>query len=145
MTQSRAEAAYQRAAVAFRNPTLDLLHGRYAPFVVAALSLMFTADRTTVAIADAHVEVSDIADEIRGRDEQLVPSGAGREICRYWVRVGWLVPEIQDDAEVYRLSAQAVGALEIAGRAGGGQAKVSRSRVRTLRLRDDGLAEVATP
>ena len=133
---SRAETAYQRAIGAFRNPTLDLLHGRYAPFVVAALSLVFTADRPVVAVADAHVEIGEVADELRAagyedRDRGL-PSGTGREICRYWVRVGWLVPQIVDDAEVYRLSAQAVGALEIAGRAGGGRSRVSRSRVRTL-------------
>ena len=45
MTSSRAEAAYQRSLAAFKNPTLDMLHGRYAPFVVAVLSLVFTPDR----------------------------------------------------------------------------------------------------
>lgn len=71
MVIMRAEAAYQRTAAAFRNPTLDLLHGRYAPFVVAALSLIFTPDRPTVAISDAHVEVGDVVDELRaaGYDE----------------------------------------------------------------------------
>lgn len=130
----RAQTAYHRATAAFRNPTLNLLHGRYAPFVVAALSLVFTADRTAVSVADAHIEVGDIVDELRGANhgelEPGLPAGGGREICRYWVRVGWLVPQIEDGTEVYRLSAQAVGALEIAGRAGGG--RVSRSRVRTL-------------
>lgn len=136
MTNSRAEAAYLRAAAAFRNPTLDLLHGRYAPFVVAALSIIFTADRPSVAVSDAHVEVSEMVDELRaaGYDEgeRALPAGTGRDICRYWVRVGWLVLQIDDGTEVYRLSAQAVGALEIAGRAGGRRARVSRSRVRTL-------------
>ncbi|SJM69137.1 DUF3375 domain-containing protein [Gulosibacter sp. 10] len=136
MTTSRAEAAYQRAAAAFKNPTLDLLHGRYAPFVVAALSLIFTPERPTVAISDAHVEVGDVAEELRAagydEDDRGLPAGTGREICRYWVRVGWLVPQIDDGVEVYRLSAQAVGALEIVGRSGAGRAKVSRSRVRTL-------------
>lgn len=122
--------------VAFKNPTLDLLHGRYAPFVVAALSLMFTAERPAVPVADAHVEAGTFVEELRAAgldlDERRIPGGTGREICRYWVRVGWLVPHIQDGVELYRLSAQAVGALEVAGRAGGGSAKVSRSRVRTL-------------
>ncbi|MCR2826452.1 DUF3375 domain-containing protein, partial [Microbacterium sp. zg.Y909] len=45
MSNTRAEAAYQRSVAAFRNPTLDLLHGRHAPFVVAVLSIVFTADR----------------------------------------------------------------------------------------------------
>ncbi|MBL3686561.1 DUF3375 domain-containing protein [Leucobacter zeae] len=133
---SRAEAAYRRSIAAFKNPTLDLLHGRYAPFVVATLSLVFTADRPAVAVADAHVEVGEIVEDLRasgfGDLDRGLPAGSGREICRYWVRVGWLVPQIVDDAEVYRLSAQAVGALEIAGRAGGGRSRVSRSRVRTL-------------
>lgn len=145
MRSLRAHAAYQRASAAFKNPTLDLLHGRYAPFVVAALTLVFTADRTAVAVADAHVEVSEIIDELRAGGyadlEPGLPSGTGREICRYWVRVGWLVPQIEDGAEVYRLSAQAVGALEIAGRAGGG--RVSRSRVRTLLESVDQLAQHA--
>ncbi|MGO2515911.1 MAG: hypothetical protein ACTH8X_07260, partial [Corynebacterium variabile] len=35
MTNPRAEAAYRHASAAFRNPTLYLLHGRYAPFVIA--------------------------------------------------------------------------------------------------------------
>ncbi|MBP1325419.1 hypothetical protein JOF28_000651 [Leucobacter exalbidus] len=142
MTNVRAQAAYQHATAAFRNPTLDLLHGRYAPFVVASLSLLFSADRTAVAVADAHVEVAEIIDELRtaGYDDldPGLPAGSGREICRYWVRVGWLVPQIEDTVEVYRLSAQAVGALEIAGRAGGG--RVSRSRVRTLLDSVDQLA-----
>lgn len=138
MTNPRAEAAYRQAAAAFRNPTLDLLHGRYAPFVVAALSLVFTPERPTVAVADAHVEVGDVAEALRAAGHDQLPTGTGREICRYWVRVGWLVPQIEggldgaESTEVYRLSAQAVGALEIAGRAGGGRARVSRSRVRTL-------------
>lgn len=141
----RALAAFQRATAAFKNPTLHLLHGRYAPFVVAALSLVFTADRPAVAVADAHVEVGEMLDELRAGGfadlEPGLPSGGGREICRYWVRVGWLVPQIEDGAEVYRLSAQAVGALEIAGRAGGG--RVSRSRVRTLLESVDQLAQHA--
>lgn len=115
---------------------LGLLHGRYAPFVVASLSLVFTADRPTVAVSDAHAEVAGIIDELRteGYDdgERRIPSGTAREICRYWVKVGWLVPQLEDDAEVYRLSAQAVGALEVAGRASGGRSRVSQSRVRTL-------------
>lgn len=135
MTNPRAEAAYRHASAAFRNPTLDLLHGRYAPFVIAALSLVFTAERPTVTVADAHVEVGDIAEALRASGEENLPVGTGREICRYWVRVGWLVPHIDDSSgtgtEVYRLSAQAVSALEIAGRAGG-RVRVSRSRVRTL-------------
>lgn len=135
MTNPRAEAAYRHASAAFRNPTLDLLHGRYAPFVIAALSLVFTAERPTVTVADAHVEVGDIAEALRASGEKNLPVGTGREVCRYWVRVGWLVPHIDDSSgtgtEVYRLSAQAVSALEIAGRAGG-RGRVSRSRMRTL-------------
>lgn len=149
MSTSRAESAYRRAVAAFRNPTLDLLHGRYAPFVVAALSQVFTADRPAVAISDAHVEVGELADELRAagveETERRLPSGTGREICRYWVRVGWIVPQIEDGAEVYRLSAQAVGALEIAGRTGGGRARVSRTRVRTLLESLDQLAHDAEP
>ena len=136
MGSRRAEAAYLRALGAFRTPTLDLLHGRYAPFVVAALSVVFTVDRPAVAVSDAHAEVGEILDELRAsgydEDERSLPAGGPREICRYWVRVGWLVPQINGDTEVYRLSAHAVGALEITGRTGGGRTRVSNSRVRTL-------------
>ncbi|PPG52494.1 MULTISPECIES: DUF3375 domain-containing protein [unclassified Rathayibacter] len=136
MSNSRAEAAYLRSLGAFRTPTLDLLHGRYAPFVVAALSLVFTVDRQAVAVADAHAEVGELLEELRsaGYDEgeRALPSGTAREVCRYWVRVGWLVPQIEGEAEVYRMSAHAVSALEITGRTGGGRTRVSNSRVRTL-------------
>lgn len=149
MTNLRAEAAYQRAAAAFRNPTLELLHGRFAPFVVATLSLIFTADRPSAPVADVHIEVGDVLDELRAAgyedEERTLPAGTGREICRYWARVGWLVPQIEDGSEVYRLSAQAVGALEITGRAGGGRARVSSSRVRTLLESVDQLAQSAEP
>ncbi|UOR02805.1 DUF3375 domain-containing protein [Leucobacter allii] len=136
MTATRAAGAYRRALAAFTNPTLDLLHGRHAPFVVAVLSLVFTADRPAVAIPDAHAEIGEAVEELRAagyaEEGRGLPSGTPRELCRSWVRLGWLVPQIVDGAEVYRLSAQAVGALEIAGRAGGGRSRVSRSRVRTL-------------
>ncbi|MDO4900955.1 DUF3375 domain-containing protein [Actinomyces sp.] len=136
MSEPRADAAYRRALAAFRSPTLDLLHGRYAPFVVAALSLVFTPDRPLVAVADAHAEVTEAVEQLRAcgydEDERGLPTGSGRDICRYWVRVGWLIPQMHDGVEVYRLSAQAVGALELVGRSGAGRSRVSRSRVRTL-------------
>ena len=177
MTSTRAEAAYLRSLAAFRNPTLDLLHGRYAPFVVAALSTIFTSGRPAVAVADAHAEIGEILDQLRGAgygvhgaedqagesptatlapapaalatpnvptvsdgDEDgdegaaglRLPSGTARDICRYWVKVGWLSPQIEHDVEVYRLSAHAVRALEIAGRVSGRGTRVSSSRVLTL-------------
>lgn len=150
MTSSRAEAAYQRSLAAFKNPTLDMLHGRYAPFVVAVLSLVFTPDRPAVSVADAHAEVGEATDLLRYlADEDAdrrIPTGTARDVCRQWVRLGWLVPQIEDDVEVYRLSAHAVGALEIAGRAGSGRTRVSTSRVRSLleaieRLADDADAD----
>ena len=147
MSNTRAEAAYQRSVAAFRNPTLDLLHGRHAPFVVAVLSIVFTPDRPAVAVADAHAEIGEALDELRAagydEDDRRLPVGTAREICRHWVRVGWLAPQIEDDVEVYRLTAHAVGALDIAGRAGGGRTRVSRSRVRTLLDAVDRLARDA--
>lgn len=136
MTASKAEGAYLRALAAFKTPTLDLLHGRYAPFVVSVLSVMFSADRPTVAVADAHVEVGEMLDQLRadgygGGDERRLPSTSGREVCRYWVKVGWLGQQIDGDTEVYRLTAHAVRALEISDLTGGGS-RVSNSRVRTL-------------
>ncbi|WP_047523929.1 DUF3375 domain-containing protein [Microbacterium sp. ZOR0019] len=147
MTGTRAESAYSRAVTAFRTPTLDLLHGRYAPFVVASLSLLFTADRPSIPIADAHAELSEILEELRGADddddERRTPAGTGRDVSRNWVRLGWLVQQIDDDVEVYRLSAHAVEALEIAGRTGGGRTRVSNSRVRTLLEAVEHLADSA--
>jgi len=143
VTGTRAEAAYLRALAAFKIPTLDLLHGRYAPFVVAVLSTMFTAERPAVAIADAHVEVGEILDQLRAAgyeaDGRGLPSTSGREVCRYWVKVGWLGQQIEGDTEVYRCTAHAVRALEIADLTGGGT-RVSHSRVRTLLDAVDRLA-----
>ncbi|MEL0627089.1 DUF3375 domain-containing protein [Salinibacterium amurskyense] len=136
MPNTRAEAAYLRSVTAFKDPTLRLLHGRYAQFVIAMLSIMFTADRPAVAVSDAHAELGEAVDQLRAggydEDDKKLPSGSAREICRYWVQTGWLVPQIENDIEVYRLSAHAVGALEIAGRADAGTGRVSRSRVRSL-------------
>lgn len=150
VTGARAEAAYSRSLAAFRTPTLGLLHGRQAPFVIAALSMLFSADRPTVPVADAHAEVAEALDELRsaGHDDEdrRLPSGSGREVCRTWAKQGWLVQQIDDDVEVYRLSAHAVEALEITGRTGGGRTRVSNSRVRTLldsveRLADEAEAD----
>lgn len=136
MSSVRAEGAYVRALAAFQGATLSLLHGRYSPFAVAALSQVFTADRSSVAVDDAHVEISEILDELRAAgyddDERGLPAGTGREVCRYWVQIGWLVRQFDADAEIYRLSADAVSALEITGRTGQRRSRVSNSRVRTL-------------
>src|SRR5215207_2188454 len=109
MSNTRAEAAYQRSVLAFKDPTLDLLHGRYAPFVVAMLSILFTSERRSVAVADAHAEIGEALEELRtagyDADERRLPVGTAREICRSWVRVGWLAPQLEDDVEVYRLTA----------------------------------------
>ncbi|WP_433471440.1 DUF3375 family protein [Saccharomonospora azurea] len=38
---------------------LALLHQTHAPFVVTALAMVFTAERPSVAVADAHAEIDD--------------------------------------------------------------------------------------
>lgn len=144
---SRVEGAYLGAVRAFQNPMLDLLHKRHAPLVVALLSVTFTAERPTVAVADAHTEIGDALDQLRaaGHGESL-PGGSARELCRQWADAGWLVRQVlDDDVEVYRLTAHAVGALEVAGRAGGARARVSQSRVRTLLDAVERLAQDADP
>lgn len=144
---TRAEGAYLGAVRAFQNPMLDLLHKRYAPLVVSLLSVVFTAERPQVPVADAHTEVGDALDQLRaaGYDDDL-PAGTARDLCRQWADAGWLVRQVQDDdVEVYRLSAHAVGALEVAGRAGGVRSRVSQSRVRTLLDAVGRLAEDADP
>ena len=144
---TRAEGAYLGAVRAFQNPMLDLLHKRHAPLVVSLLSLVFTAERPTVPVADAHTEVGDALDQLRaaGHGDDL-PVGSARDLCRQWADAGWLVRQVlDDDVEVYRLSAHAVGALEVAGRAGGARARVSQSRVRTLLEAVERLALDADP
>ncbi|ROS78948.1 DUF3375 domain-containing protein [Cellulomonas sp. PhB143] len=144
---TRAEAAYLGARRAFQNPMLDLLHKRHAPLVVSLLSVVFTAERPAVPVADAHAEVADALEHLRaaGLGDEL-PAGTARELCRQWSDAGWLVRQVlDDDVEVYRLSAHAVGALDVAGRAGGTGARVSRSRVRTLLDAVERLADDADP
>ena len=107
MTRTRAEAAYLRSATAFKNPTLDLLHGRFAPFVVAVLSVVFTPDRPVVAVADAHVEVAEAIEELRAagidsNDDRRIPAGASAAPparCKFGpfepidhVRAAWALP-----------------------------------------------------
>ncbi|MBF0689285.1 MAG: DUF3375 domain-containing protein [Cellulomonas sp.] len=144
---TRAEGAYLGAVRAFQNPMLDLLHKRHAPLVVSLLSSVFTAERPAVPVADAHTEVGDALDQLRaaGHGDDL-PTGSARDLCRQWADAGWLVRQVlDDDVEVYRLSAHAVGALEVAGRAGGARARVSQSRVRTLLEAVERLALDADP
>jgi len=144
---TRAEGAYLGAVRAFQNPMLDLLHKKYAPLVVALLSVVFTVERPSVPVADAHTEVGDALDQLRaaGYGDDL-PVGSARDLCRQWADAGWLVRHVlEDDVEVYRLSAHAVGALEVAGRAGGARARVSQSRVRTLLDAVERLALDADP
>ncbi len=157
MSDTRVEAAYAGALAAFKNPMLDLLHGRFAPFVVAVLSVTFTSERASVPVADAHAEIGDMLDRLRATaiadgksaegegGEVMLPVGTARELCRQWVRAGWLLRQIEGEDEVYRLSAHAVGALEIAGRASGSRARVSESRVRTLLEAVERLAQDADP
>jgi outer membrane murein-binding lipoprotein Lpp len=144
---TRAEGAYLGAVRAFQNPMLDLLHKRHAPLVVSLLSTLFTAERPTVPVADAHAEVGTALEELRAAGyEEGLPTANARDLCRQWADAGWLVRQVlDDDVEVYRLSAHAVGALEVAGRAGGARARVSRSRVRTLLDAVERLAQDADP
>ncbi|MEU4387547.1 DUF3375 domain-containing protein [Promicromonospora sp. NPDC023805] len=150
---TRAEGAYLGALRAFQEPMLDLLHRRYAPLVVSLLSLVFTPERPTVPVAEAHTEIGDALDQLRAQGHELnadgtraIPLGSARELCRQWSDVGWLKRQIVDgDVEVYQLSAHAVGALEVAGRAGGARARVSESRVRTLLDAVERLAQDADP
>ncbi|RJO70032.1 DUF3375 domain-containing protein [Nocardia panacis] len=145
------EGAYQGALRAFKTPMLDLLHQTYAPFVVTMLASMFTADRPTVTVADAQAEIGDALNQLRssgyGEDGQLpLPTGNARELCRYWVNAGWLICQaLEDNTEVYRLSAHGVGALEVAGRVAGSRTRVSESRVRTLLDAVERLAQNSDP
>ncbi|WP_182113735.1 MULTISPECIES: DUF3375 domain-containing protein [unclassified Actinotalea] len=144
---TRAEGAYLGAVRAFQNPMLDLLHKRHAPLVVSLLSVVFTPERPAVPVADAHTEVGEALEQLRAAGHQDdLPTATARELCRQWADAGWLVRHVlDDDVEVYRLSAHAVGALEVAGRAGGARARVSRSRIRTLLDAVERLAQDADP
>lgn len=145
------EGAYQGALRAFQNPMLALLHQTHAPFVVTVLALVFTPERPRVPVADAHAEVNDALDQLRSagygeEDNQPLPVGTARDLCRQWVNAGWLIRQVSDDdVEVYRLSAHGVGALEVAGRVGGVRTRVSESRVRTLLNAIERLAQDADP
>ncbi len=149
------EGAYEGALRVFRSPLLALLHKRDAPLVVALLSSVFSADRAKVAVADAHTEIADHLARLRAAGHEGLPERTARELCRSWVDAGWLLTQVEDappgapdeavGVEVYRLSAHAVGALEIAGRAGGSRSRVSRSRVRTLLDAVERLAQDADP
>jgi hypothetical protein len=147
---NRVEGVYRGALRAFRNPLLALLHRRDAPLVVALLTSVFRPDRRTVQVVDAHTEMDDALGQLRAAGYEDVADRSARELCRTWVDAGWLVRQVDDESgEVYRLSAHAVDALDVASRAGGGHARVSRSRVLTLleaveRLADDADPDVMT-
>ncbi|MDR0482527.1 MAG: DUF3375 domain-containing protein, partial [Cellulomonadaceae bacterium] len=143
---SRIEGTYAGARRAFRSPMLALLHRQSAPLVVALLTSIFSADRPNVPVADAHTEIADALSQLGAAGFDDLPERSARELSRSWVDAGWLTTHVDDsDTEVYRLTAHAVGALEVAGRAGGARARVSRSRVRTLLDAIDHLAQDADP
>ncbi|GAB2476017.1 DUF3375 domain-containing protein [Xylanimonas ulmi] len=155
---NRIEGSYTGVLRAFRSPMLALLHKRDAPLVVALLSSVFRPDRAVVQVADAHTEIADAIAQLRAAGYDDLPDRPARELCRWWVEAGWLVRQADDarDAgapaagrgeggETYRLSAHAVGALDVAGRAGGGHARVTRSRVLTLLEAVERLADDANP
>ena len=52
-------------AAAKISAALALLHQTHAPFVVTVLAMVFTAQRQTVAVADAHAEINDALDQLR--------------------------------------------------------------------------------
>ncbi|QAY71515.1 DUF3375 domain-containing protein [Xylanimonas protaetiae] len=149
------EGAYEGALRAFQSPMLALLHKRHAPLVVTLLASVFTPARASVPVADAHTELGDALDRLRSAGHEDLPPGTARDLARQWVDAGWLVRQVEpaerggtrgeDDVEVYRLSAHAVGALEVAGRAGGPRSRVTQSRVRTLLDAVDRLAQDADP
>lgn len=140
------EGAYEGALRAFQSPMLALLHKRHAPLVVTLLASVFTVGRASVPVADAHTELADALDRLRGSGHEDLPPGTARDLARQWVEAGWLVRQVDEaDVEVYRLSAHAVGALEVAGRAGGPRSRVTQSRVRTLLDAVDRLAQDADP
>lgn len=87
MSTRGVEGAYQGALRAFQNPMLDLLHRTYAPFVVTVLAMLFTPERPTVAVADAHAEIDDTLDQLRAagygdEENQPLPAGNARDLCR---------------------------------------------------------------
>ena len=142
----RIELAYQGARQAFRSPMLALLHRSSAPLVVALLGSVFTPERARVPVADAHTEIGDALTGLRAAGYDGIPDQSARELCRSWVQAGWLATQVdENNVEVYRLTANAVGALEIAGRVGGTRVRVSKSRVRTLLDAIDRLAQDADP
>ncbi|WP_277211578.1 DUF3375 domain-containing protein [Isoptericola croceus] len=144
--RARVDGAYEGALRAFKSPMLALLHKRYAPLVVTVLSSVFTSARPVVPVAEAHTEVDDALDQLRSAGHDGIPDGGARDLCRDWVNAGWLIRQVDDgDAENYRLSAHAVGALEVAGRAGGARGRVTESRVRTLLEAVDRLAQDSDP
>lgn len=150
MTTATVEGAYQGALNAFKNPMLDLLHGKYAPFVVTMLAMVFTAQRPQVPVSEAHAEIDAALARLRsagyGDDGAApLPVGIARDLCRGWVQSGWLKRHVHDGVEAYQLSAHGVGALEVAGRVGGTRARVSESRVRTLLEAVEQLAQDADP
>jgi hypothetical protein len=146
VSAARLEGALARSRGAFRTPTLDLLHRKEGPLVVALLSLVFASGRPAVPTEQLHVEVDDLLAEARAAGHADVPDEPARVLCAGWVRGRWLVRSLDDDgAEQYQLSSNATEALAFVDRAQGHRGLVSESRIRTLLVVLDGLARDASP
>ena len=173
--QFTATAALEAAQTAYRNPMLALLARRDAPLITALLGLVFSAERLAVPVADVHAEISTALADLRNAGIDMPEKTARELCRTWveagWLATQTLDPvrpaepsllpdeeqpglamaapvtEMPDGetTEVYRLTAHAVGALEVTNRAGGNRASVSRSRILTLLAAVDQLAAEVDP
>ncbi|MBL8931670.1 MAG: DUF3375 domain-containing protein [Kineosporiaceae bacterium] len=101
-----------RVSLAFDQPTLTLLHRKYARVVVTILRSAFSRDVTTVPAARLHAQVDSYLDDLRGIPGAEVPAGSGRDLCQAWMRDQWLVYSVDESgAETYTLTSHAQDAL----------------------------------
>jgi len=170
-----AQLAFEAAQSAYRNPMLALLSRRDAPLITALLGLVFSSERLSVPVADVHAEISGALADLReaglevpdktarelcrswveagwlatqavvpvkmADHEMMAPIPAGAALDPTTLNVGGEA----ETTEVYKLTAHAVGALEVSNRAGGNRASVSRSRILTLLAAVEQLAAEIDP
>ena len=122
-----------RVKSAFAQPTLTLLHQRYAPVVITVFRAAFGRSNKPIPTARLHTQVEEHLAEARLAGEKDIPAGTGRDLCQKWMRDQWLVRSLDErGVEVYALTSYAQQALELVKGMTRDRATLSEHRIATI-------------
>lgn len=126
-----AVAELQVVNEAFSRPTLQLLRGNRSAVQVTVLKIVFDHDRRNIPTDQLHARVEALIGTLRAHGHP-VPNGSGKDLCRTWLRNGWLGHYPGDHGEVYELTSHALEALEVVQTLSSDRQLLSESRLAAI-------------